>query len=82
MPDCDSFPAGYVLRLFEMGVQHLPMMDSVWIVLLSVTTVGYGDLYPKSDAGRIALVCFQLCGVVVLSTLVAVIQSTLSLSNR
>jgi hypothetical protein len=74
--------AGYVMRLFELGLGDFYMMDSMWVLLLSTTTVGYGDIYPVTDAGRIVLVLNQFLGVVVLSTLVAVLQSTLSLSNR
>ena len=74
--------AGYVMRLFELGLGDFYMMDSMWVLLLSTTTVGYGDIYPVTDAGRVVLVLNQILGVVVLSTLVAVLQSTLSLSNR
>jgi hypothetical protein len=57
-------------------------MDSIWVILLSVSTVGYGDIFPETDYGRFVLVLHQVAGVVVLSTLVAVLQSKLSLSNR
>ncbi len=70
------------MRLSELGLGDFAMMDSMWVLLLSTTTVGYGDLYPVTDAGRVVLVLNQILGVVVLSTLVAVLQSTLSLSNR
>ena len=70
------------MRLFELGLGDFLMMDSMWVLLLSTTTVGYGDIYPVTDAGRVVLVLNLIMGVVVLSTLVAVLQSTLSLSNR
>jgi voltage-gated potassium channel len=70
------------MRLFELGLGDFYMMDSMWVLLLSTTTVGYGDIFPVTDAGRVVLVLNQILGVVVLSTLVAVLQSTLSLSNR
>jgi voltage-gated potassium channel len=73
---------GYVLRLFETGINQFLMIDSLWVLLLSVSTVGYGDIYPITDAGRTVLIMNQILGVLVLSTLVAVVQSKLSLSYR
>jgi hypothetical protein len=70
------------MRLFELGLREFYIMDSLWVLLLSVSTVGYGDIYPKTDGGRFVLVINQMLGTVVLSTLVAVIQSKLSFSNR
>lgn len=72
----------YAMRVFELGMREFAMMDSMWVMLLSVSTVGYGDLFPETDYGRFVLVIHQVMGVVVLSTLVAVLQSKLSLSNR
>jgi voltage-gated potassium channel len=65
-----------------MGVTELLMIDSLWLLLLSVSTVGYGDIYPVTDAGRTVLIMNQILGILVLSTLVAVVQSKLSLSHR
>ena len=70
------------MRLFELGLREFFLMDSIWVILLSVSTVGYGDIFPETDYGRFVLVLHQVAGVVVLSTLVAVLQSKLSLSNR
>jgi hypothetical protein len=72
----------YAMRLFELGIREFFFMDSIWVILLSVSTVGYGDIFPETDYGRFVLVLHQVAGVVVLSTLVAVLQSKLSLSNR
>jgi hypothetical protein len=70
------------MRLFELGLGEFHIMDSLWCLLVSVSTVGYGDIFPKTDGGRFVLVINQMLGTLVLSTLVAVIQSKLSFSYR
>ena len=37
-------------------------MDSIYYTTVTVTTVGYGDLYPLSDAGKIFACFFILVG--------------------
>jgi voltage-gated potassium channel len=40
-----------------------PVMESIYVAVQTVTTVGYGDLPPKSQAGRIFSIAFMLLGV-------------------
>jgi hypothetical protein len=36
------------------------MWNAVWNIIITLTTVGYGDLYPKTIFGRVVgiIVCF------------------------
>lgn len=63
--------AVYVLLLFALTAVEAPFPDSsirsvgdaLWYSLVTITTVGYGDLYPVSQAGRIIGVFFLLLSV-------------------
>lgn len=48
----------------------------MWWALQTVTTVGYGDIVPQSDAGRAAATLLLLGGLAFLSVVTAVITSS------
>ena len=37
--------------------------DGVWWAIVAVTTVGYGDTYPETDAGRIIAIIVMFAGI-------------------
>ncbi len=43
--------------------QDLSSWDGVWWAVTTVTTVGYGDSYPLTDAGRILAIAIMLTGI-------------------
>lgn len=49
--------------------------DGVWWAVVTVTTVGYGDLYPKDVEGRIIAMFVMLLGIGFLSVLTATVAS-------
>ena len=49
--------------------------QGVWWAITTVTTVGYGDLYPESHAGRILAVAVMIIGIGFVATLTANIAS-------
>lgn len=49
--------------------------DAIWWSLVTITTVGYGDLYPVTFWGRIIGIVFILLGFIVFSTFTAFVAS-------
>ncbi len=49
--------------------------DAVWWGIVTLTTVGYGDLYPTTSAGRLAGFIVMVLGLAVLGTLAGVLAS-------
>lgn len=50
--------------------------DAIWWSYTTITTVGYGDLYPVTSAGRLVAIILMTFGVGVFGTLAAYISST------
>lgn len=53
----------------------LSFIDSLWYVLVTITTVGYGDIIPTTIVGRIIGIILIIIGIFVFSTLTAAISS-------
>jgi voltage-gated potassium channel len=49
--------------------------DSMWWAIVTLTTVGYGDIVPETTTGRIAAVMIMLTGVAVLGLLAGTLAS-------
>lgn len=56
---------GAAFAAVENGHQHQPVSawDGVWWAITTVTTVGYGDFAPKTDAGRAIAILVMLIGI-------------------
>lgn len=53
--------------------QHLTTWDGVWWAVTTVTTVGYGEIVPETDAGRIIAMAIMLVGIGFVALLTAFI---------
>jgi len=53
------------------------MGDAIWWAFITLTTTGYGDIYPITPAGRFITIFVVMAGVVTLSVLSGVVSSTL-----
>jgi len=76
---CSVFVFGYCLMIFERHVD--PSFNyfstSVWNVLITMTTVGYGDYYAKSNAGRVVSIICAFWGVFIVSLFVVSLTNML-----
>jgi voltage-gated potassium channel len=73
--------AGLLARLVEPKTFH-SLGLAYWWAVTTVTTVGYGDVVPKSPQGRIVGATLMLTGLALIPTLTSVIVSTLLYKTR
>jgi potassium intermediate/small conductance calcium-activated channel subfamily N protein 2 len=72
---------GYNLRIFErtLAVESSQdfglMSNSIWNVLVTMTTVGYGDYFPKTNVGRIIGIIVSFWGVFIVSLFVVTLSN-------
>ena len=55
--------------------------NSLWLIIMTATTVGYGDYFPKTPLGRIIIMLVAIWGTLVVSVMVVVVGNTLSMQK-
>lgn len=66
---------GYITFLAETSVANSPVqnyVDALWLMLMSSTTIGFGDVYPITFVGRSAVFVMFILGVGILGGVGAV----------
>lgn len=61
--------------LFYRAVEGLDWVDAFYFTVITLTTVGYGDISPETDAGKIFTVVYVLAGLGIIGSFVAIIAS-------
>ena len=46
------------------------VIDSYYFVVITLSTIGYGDLYPKTDPGKIFTIFYVIIGLAIFSGLI------------
>lgn len=49
--------------IFYHNVEGWRYLDSAYYSVVTLTTIGYGDFTPHTDAGKIFMMCLALCGI-------------------
>jgi len=77
------FYFGYLIRIFDQDLSDVSgqnfnsIMNPVWLSIVTMTTVGYGDFYPKSNPSRIVGILCSFYGVYLVSLFVIALESLL-----
>ena len=67
------FLFGYLFYVSEPDVRNLG--DGVWWALVTITTVGYGDITPVTTLGRVVASSLMLLGLGLIATITAIVSS-------
>ena len=55
--------------------------NAVWLTIITMTTVGYGDFYPRTIFGRVIDVILVIWGTFIVSLMVVVLTNTLNMDQ-
>ena len=64
---------GYLFYVSEPDVRNLG--DGIWWALVTITTVGYGDITPVTTLGRIVASSLMLLGLGLIATITAIVSA-------
>ncbi len=59
--------------LFYHGVEGWSWLDSLYFSVITLTTVGYGDFSPKTDAGKIFTMIYIVVGLGILAGFISLV---------
>jgi CRP-like cAMP-binding protein len=82
-----SFCAGYALILHSLAsvygaVENVDYLDSLYWAVLTVTSVGYGDVVPSTSWGKIYTIFAMICGILLISSMTAFATSVLTQKDK
>ena len=67
------FLFGYLFYVSEPDVRNLD--DGIWWALVTITTVGYGDITPVTTLGRVVASSLMLLGLGLIATITAIVSA-------
>ncbi|WP_235839632.1 potassium channel family protein [Cognaticolwellia mytili] len=66
---------GYITYQAEVGLEYSPVQnysDAIWLMVMSSTTIGFGDVYPITFIGRASVFIMFILGIGILGGMGAV----------
>jgi hypothetical protein len=81
-----SLSLAYALMLAERGAAGSTDLDlyenAIWCIIITMTTVGYGDVYPKTQLGRLVSITGAFSAVVLVALSVNAVTERLQLKRN
>ena len=86
-----------IIRVFEYGYsndnshkdskgiindKYKSYADNFWMIIISMMTIGYGDIYPETHLGRVIIFFSAIVGMLVLSLLVVTLNNLIDFSKE
>lgn len=68
--------------IFYHIVEKLSWLDSVYFSVITLTTVGYGDITPHTDQGKIFTIFYVIVGIGIIGTFANLLIRRASLNHR
>lgn len=85
------FILAYIIRIYELPYYRAhdsydsefdEFYNAAYLILITITTVGYGDIYPKTMMGKLTAVFTAIFGAFLISILVLAVGSIFSLTKN
>lgn len=76
---------GMLVHLYEQSVEDSPLIstwNSLWLMAVTESTVGYGDLVPQTHLGRSTLVLTTLIGYFIYSYTTLIVKTTCEFTTK
>ena len=45
-----------------MIIEEMPLVDAAWLLIITLTTIGYGDIVVQTELGKVFIICLVLVG--------------------
>jgi voltage-gated potassium channel Kch len=75
--------ASYAIYAIErISVANFSFGDAMWMTIVTMTSVGYGDVVPTTAAGRVVMAVAALVGLLIVATSVRIVSEMLELTRK
>ena len=64
------------------NMDYTVIQNCIWNVVVTMTTVGYGDYYPKTNLGRFIMIASVLTGTTLVSFMIVALNNFMKFSNH
>ena len=77
-----TFTLAYLVRIAEApaNIEHVYFWNQLWLVVVTATSTGYGDLYPLTHFGRFICILAMMGGILLTALLISTVSSNLELN--
>jgi hypothetical protein len=77
--------ATWAIRVFEMNTTQsfsVYVWDQMWLIIVTLSTTGYGDMTPKTHLGRFVASSCMLMGSLLMGLMTATLSRKIALNER